>query len=32
VILGHLGEGIPFHLPRIDDTLTSDTAPQPSVQ
>jgi predicted TIM-barrel fold metal-dependent hydrolase len=22
VILGHLGEGIPFHLPRIDDTLT----------
>jgi hypothetical protein len=21
VILGHLGEGIPFHLPRIDDTL-----------
>ena len=22
MILGHLGEGIPFHLPRIDDTLT----------
>ncbi|MGI5229371.1 amidohydrolase family protein [Actinoallomurus sp. CA-142502] len=22
VILGHLGEGVPFHLPRIDDTLT----------
>ncbi|MCW2933878.1 MAG: amidohydrolase [Actinomycetia bacterium] len=22
VILGHLGEGIPFHLPRIDDMLT----------
>jgi hypothetical protein len=22
VILGHLGEGLPFHLPRIDDTLT----------
>ena len=22
VIIGHLGEGIPFHLPRIDDTLT----------
>lgn len=22
VILGHLGEGIPFHLPRIDSTLT----------
>lgn len=22
VILGHLGEGIPFHLPRIDDTVT----------
>jgi hypothetical protein len=22
VILGHLGEGIPFHLPRIDDVLT----------
>ena len=21
MILGHLGEGIPFHLPRIDDTL-----------
>jgi hypothetical protein len=23
VILGHLGEGIPFHLRRIDDTLTT---------
>lgn len=24
VILGHLGEGIPFHLPRIDSTLTPE--------
>lgn len=22
VIIGHLGEGLPFHMPRIDDTLT----------
>jgi uncharacterized protein len=26
VILGHLGEGIPFHLPRIDDVLTPVTS------
>jgi hypothetical protein len=29
VIIGHLGEGIPFHLPRIDDTLSPATTGLP---